>query len=84
MNKDEIIELLKEQNSHYKSLADSLLAQVKELTEEIASLKEALLRKEESLGKQQRISKGLSKLVANKSEPTLRWYSASLCQSASP
>ena len=42
MNKDEIIELLKEQNSHYKSLADSLLVQVKELTEEIASLKEAL------------------------------------------
>ena len=68
MNKDEIIELLKEQNSHYKSLADSLLVQVKELTEEIASLKEALLRKDESLGKQQRIAKGLSKLVANKSE----------------
>ena len=41
MNKDEIIELLKEQNSHYKALVDSLLAQVKELTEEVSSLKEA-------------------------------------------
>ena len=49
MNKDEIIELLKEQNSHYKALVDSLLAQVKELTEEVSSLKEALLRKNESL-----------------------------------
>ena len=68
MNKDEVIELLKEQNSHYKALADSLLAQVKELTEKIASLEEALLRKNESLGKQQRIAKGLAKLVGNKSE----------------
>ena len=68
MNKDEIIELLKEQNSHYKALVDSLLAQVKELTEEVSSLKEALLRKNESLGKQQRIAKGLAKLVSNKSE----------------
>ena len=68
MNKDEIIELLKEQNSHYKALVDSLLAQVKELTEKIASLEEALLRKNESLGKQQRIAKGLAKLVSNKSE----------------
>lgn len=38
MNKDEIIELLKEQSSHYKSLADSLLVQVKELTEKIARI----------------------------------------------
>ena len=68
MNKDEVIELLKEQNSHNKALADSLLAQVKELTEKIASLEEALLRKNESLGKQQRIAKGLAKLVGNKSE----------------
>ena len=68
MNKDEVIELLKEQSSHYKSLADSLLVQVKELTEKIASLEEALLRKNESLGKQRRIARGLAKLVGNKSE----------------
>lgn len=61
MKKDEIIEMLREQNK-------SLLEQVKALTAEVASLKEALLIKGESLDKQRRIAKGLAKITSNKSE----------------
>lgn len=61
MKKDEIIELLKEQNKQLSEQVDALIA-------EVASLKEALLQKGESLGRQQRIAKGLARLVSNPSE----------------
>lgn len=68
MKKDEIIELLKEQISGLRADNDRLLLQVEALTQEIASLNEALLQKGESLSKQQRIAKGLAKLMSNSSE----------------
>lgn len=61
MEKDEIIELLKEQNKQLSEQVDALIA-------EVASLKEALLQKGESLGRQQRIAKGLAGLMSNPSE----------------
>lgn len=61
MKKDELIELLKEQN---KRLSD----QVEALIAEVASLKETLLQKGESLSKQERLTKGLAKLVSNPCE----------------
>ena len=68
MKKDEIIELLKEQISGLRADNDRLLLQVEALTQEIASLNEALLQKGESLSRQQRIAKGLAKLMSNSSE----------------
>ena len=65
MKKDEIIELLKEQISGLRADNDRLLLQVEALTQEIASLNEALLQKGESLSRQQRIAKGLAKLMSN-------------------
>lgn len=68
MKKDEIIELLKEQIDALRADNDRLLSRIEDLTKEIASLNEALLQKGESLGKQQRIAKGLAKLMSNTSE----------------
>ncbi len=68
MKKDEIIELLKEQIAGLRADNDRLLLQVEALTREIAALNEALLQKGESLGRQQRIAKGLTKLMSNPSE----------------
>lgn len=68
MKKDEIIELLKEQINDLRADNNRLLLQVEVLTNEIASLNEALLQKGESLSKQQRIAKGLAKLMSNPSE----------------
>ena len=68
MKKDEIIELLKEQIASLRADNDRLLLQVEALTQEIASLNEALLQKGESLSRQQRIAKGLAKLMSNSSE----------------
>ena len=45
-----------------------LLDQIDDLIKEVSSLKEALLQKGESLGKQQRLTKGIAKLVSNTSE----------------
>ncbi|KAA3992793.1 IS66 family transposase, partial [Bacteroides ovatus] len=42
--------------------------QIDALIKEVSSLKEALLQKGESLSKQQRLTKGLAKLVSNTSE----------------
>lgn len=68
MKSREIIELLKEQLAASARREEELLARIGELTEEIASLKEALLKKGESLGRQQRMARGLAKLVACSSE----------------
>lgn len=68
MKKDEIIELLKEQIAGLRADNDRLLLQVEALTQEIASLNEALLQKGDSLGRQQRIAKGLTRLMSNPSE----------------
>lgn len=68
MTNKEIIELLKEQIQASNKREAELLARINELTQEIASLKEALLKKSESLGRQQRIAKGLAKLVSSQSE----------------
>lgn len=61
MKKDEIIELLKEQNQRLSEQVDALIA-------EVSSLKEALLEKNEFLDKQKRVAKGLVKPVCNTSE----------------
>lgn len=68
MKKDELIELLKEQIKGLRDDNNRLLVQIDALTKEVSSLKEALLQKGESLGRQQRIAKGLAKLVSNTSE----------------
>ncbi len=68
MKKDEIIELLKEQIKRLRDDNNRLLGQVDALIKEVSSLKEALLQKGESLSKQQRLAKGLAKLVSNTSE----------------
>ena len=68
MTNKEIIELLKEQIDAGREREMKLLEQISELTAEIASLKEALLKKGESLDKQKRIARGLSKLMGNSSE----------------
>ncbi len=67
MKKDEIIELLKEQIKGLRDDNNRLLDQIDALIKEVSSLKEAL-PKGESLGKQQRLTKGLAKLVSNTSE----------------
>lgn len=68
MKKDEIIVLLKEQLNKSEEREHELMARVDALIAEVSSLKEALLSKGESLNKQQRINKGLSKIVSNVSE----------------
>ena len=68
MKKDEIIELLKEPIKRLRDDNNRLLGQVDALIKEVSSLKEALLQKGESLSKQQRLAKGLAKLVSNTSE----------------
>ena len=68
MKKGEIIELLKEQIAGLRADNDRLLLQVEALTQEIASLNKALLHKGESLGRQQRIAKGFTRLMSNPSE----------------
>ena len=68
MKKDEIIELLKEQIKRLRDDNNRLLGQVDALIKEVSSLKEALLQKGESLSKQQRLAKGLAKLVSNTAE----------------
>ena len=68
MKKDEIIELLKEQIKELRDDNNRLLDQIDDLIKEVSSLKEALLQKGESLGKQQRLTKGIAKLVSNTSE----------------
>ena len=68
MTNKEIIELLKQQIQESNKREAELLARISELTQEIASLKEALLKKSESLDKQQRMAKGLVRLVSCQSE----------------
>ena len=68
MKKDEVIELLKEQIKELRDDNNRLLDQIDDLIKEVSSLKEALLQKGESLSKQQRLTKGLAKLVSNTSE----------------
>mgnify|MGYP000705641646 CR=1 FL=1 len=57
MKKDEIIQLLKEQLDIAMKENKELLQRVDSLLESISSLKEDLLRKDESLNKQKRINK---------------------------
>ena len=78
MRKDEIVDLLKQQINSYKKLIDDLREQEKrqsrqitELIAEVASLREALLQKDESLSKQKRVCKGLGKLISATSEKQL-------------
>ena len=68
MKKDEVIELLKERIKELRDDNNRLLDQIDDLIKEVSSLKEALLQKGESLGKQQRLTKGSAKLVSNTSE----------------
>ena len=68
MTSKEIIELLKERIKDSNKREAELLARISELMARISSLEEALLKKGESLGKQQRIAKGLAKLVSCQSE----------------
>ena len=57
MKRDEIIQLLKEQLDIAMKENKELLQRVDSLLESISSLKEDLLRKDESLNKQKRINK---------------------------
>lgn len=57
MKRDEIIQLLKEQLDRAMKENKELLQRVDSLLESISSLKEDLLRKDESLNKQKRINK---------------------------
>lgn len=68
MKKDEIIQLLKEQLDRALKDNKELLQRIDTLLEEVSSLKEALLQKGESLDKQKRINKGLTRIISNKSE----------------
>ena len=75
MTNKEIIELLKEQLRQSREQTKAaeererkLLQQISELIARIASLEEALLKKGESLEKQKRITRGLSRLMESSSE----------------
>ena len=68
MKKDEIVALLKEQLTKSEAREKELLCRIDRLLEEVASLKEALLQKGESLDRQKRIAKGIARLVSNSSE----------------
>lgn len=68
MKKDEIVTLLKEQLAKSEAREKELLCRIDRLLEEVASLKEALLQKGESLDMQKRMTKGIAKLVSNSSE----------------
>lgn len=59
---------MKEQIKGLRDDNNRLLDQIDALIKEVSSLKEALLQKGESLSKQQRLTKGLAKLVSNTSE----------------
>ena len=63
MKKDEIIQLLKEQLDRATENNNQLLQRIDALLERIASLEEALLQKGESLEKQKRVNKGLTKII---------------------
>ena len=63
MKKDEIIQLLKEQLDRATESNNQLLQRINALLERIASLEEALLQKGESLEKQKRVNKGLTKII---------------------
>jgi len=60
--------LLKEQLAKSEAREKELLCRIDRLLEEVASLKEALLQKGESLDMQKRMTKGIAKLVSNSSE----------------
>lgn len=73
MTKDEIIELLKEQNQALKDMLEtannsvsSLTAQVGELTERIRSLEVLLVQKGDAVDKVKRQNKALGRLVSGK------------------
>ena len=82
MKKDRVIELLEEQNRHFKEqikaadkreqqsqrLICELTSQVQQLTDAVQSLEEALTLKNGKLKKQENISRSLSKLISNESE----------------
>lgn len=68
MKKDEIIQLLKEQLDIAMKENKELLQRVDSLLESISSLKEDLLRKDESLNKQKCINKEPTKTISKKSE----------------
>lgn len=72
MKKDEIIQLLKEQLDRALKDNKELLRRIDTLLEEVSSLKDALLQKGESLDKQKRINKGLTRIISNRSEIHLR------------
>ena len=68
MKEIEIIQLLKEQLNRATENNKQLLQRIDALLERIASLKEALLQNGESLEKQKRVNKGITKIISNKSE----------------
>ena len=68
MKKDEIIQLLMEQLDKATESNTQLLQRIDALLKHIASLEEALLQKGESIEKQKRANKGLTKIISNKSE----------------
>lgn len=71
MKRDEINELLKEQLKKAEERERKLNARIDALVAEVASLKEALLSKTDSLSKQQRMTKAVAKLLSNESEKQL-------------
>ena len=82
MQKDRLIELLEDQirslkeqleaaarrEEHGQLLICELTMQVRQLTESVHSLEEALTLKNGKLKKQENISRGLGKLISNESE----------------
>ena len=82
MQKDRLIELLEDQirslkeqleaaarrEEHGRLLICELTMQVRQLTESVHSLEEALTLKNGKLKKQENISRGLGKLISNESE----------------
>ena len=75
MNKDEIILMLRQLVASLQGQLDEALRQlgdsnrkVDALLQEVAELKELLVRKTEEEQKQRNIAKGLSKIIQNKSE----------------
>lgn len=86
MQKDRLIELLEDQirslkeqleaaarrEEHGQLLICELTMQVRQLTESVHSLEEALTLKNGKLKKQENISRGLGKLISNESESRYR------------
>ena len=97
MKKDRVIELLEEQNRHFKEqikaadkreqqsqrLICELTSQVQQLTDAVQSLEEALTLKNGKLKKQENISRSLSKLVSNESEKQISDKSQPVSETAS-